>query len=56
MRWADYEAARLERERRLQLGFVVGSTWAHIPEHKVNAILQGKPLTSASEDEDNHDS
>ena len=45
VRWADIEAQRKDEENRLQMGFVMGSRWARVPEEKVTALLQGEQST-----------
>ena len=48
VRWADLEEQKEEQRRRLQMGFVLGSSWACVPEEQVSAILHGQRRTSSS--------
>ena len=48
VRWADLEEQKEEQKRRLQMGFVLGSSWARVPEEQVTAILHGQRRISSS--------
>ena len=48
VRWADLEEQKEEHRRRLQMGFVLGSSWARVPEEQVTAILHGQRRVSST--------